>query len=91
MSVAWLADVLTRHGIALDRGKLLELEADVREAFPLDGRAIAAMIRESAAVVLAQRGIRDGDGSHSLAREIGNNAAGSVVLTLQVPPTSEVA
>lgn len=77
---SWLVDVLDR-GLPMLRGRERdELAEMIVMALPKE--VIAETIKSSVSAVLKTRGIADGAGD--LAREIGNNAGGSVLLMLQV-------
>lgn len=86
MSARWLDEVLARHGLVLSSQQIDALAADIREAIPLDPRAVADTIRESARAVLVEKSMTGPAALFDIAavaREIGNNAAGTVVLELQ--------
>lgn len=75
---AWLIDVLEAALPELGSARRDELAAAILAAVP--GRLIADTIAKSASDVLHQRGIADED---SLSRELGNNAAMTVIVMLQ--------
>lgn len=75
---AWLIDVLDAALPELTGKRRDELAAAILEAVP--GRMVAESIAHSTAAVLNQRGIPDIDG---LSRELGNNAALTVILMLR--------
>lgn len=77
---AWLLDVIEAALPDLTGERRDELAAAILEALP--ARVIAETIEHSTMTVLKQRAIADGAGD--LAREIGRNAAATVVLMLQV-------
>lgn len=77
MSGAWIMDVLRRFP-ELTSERRDELAGDVLAEVP--GRQLAEIIAQSAATVLRQRGIPDTD---DLSRELGRNAAATVVIMLQ--------
>lgn len=74
----WLSLALDLAMPELTAGQRDRAAAAMIDALP--GRSVASSISESTGVVLHQRGILDHDGS--LAREIGNNSAQSVLFTL---------
>ena len=84
-----IAEVLLAHGITLAASQRAELAADLLDAI-VDPQAVAKAIRESARFVLTERNhagalaITEAE-AERVAREIGNNAAGSVLLELAVP------
>lgn len=82
MNPAWLIQVLLEHRHAnLNHSAARTVLADaIGEAMPRD--VIVAAIQESVTAVLRNRGLADHAGD--LAREIGRNAAGAVILMLQV-------
>lgn len=82
---AWLLDVLDAALPELVGERRDELAAAILDALP--GTLIADTIAYSAGKVLKQRAIADAGGD--VAREIGNNAAATVVLMLQVEPEQD--
>lgn len=74
----WIALVLDRELPDLTGGQRDRIASALIDNIP--GRPIAAAIADSTATVLAQRGIKDADGS--LSREVGNNSSQTVLFAL---------